>query len=40
MTEDSFSMGRYDRIEELTGLNPRRFKDLQALLVAIAVDDA
>jgi sugar diacid utilization regulator len=31
---------RLDRIEELTGLNPRRFKDLQALLVAIAVNDA
>ncbi|HEY1511533.1 MAG TPA: helix-turn-helix domain-containing protein [Solirubrobacteraceae bacterium] len=31
---------RLDRIEELTGLTPRRFKDLQALLVAIAVNDA
>ena len=29
---------RLQRIEELTGLNPRRFEDLHALLVAIAVD--
>ena len=30
---------RLQRVEELTGLNPRRFEDLHKLLVAIAVDD-
>ena len=30
---------RLARVQELTGLNPRRFEDLHALLVAIAVDD-
>jgi hypothetical protein len=30
---------RLARVEELTGLNPRRFEDLHALLVAIAVDE-
>ena len=31
---------RLNRIEELTGLDPRGFTDLHALLVAIALDDA
>ncbi len=31
---------RFQRIEELTGLSPRRFEDLHKLLVAIALDDA
>jgi PucR C-terminal helix-turn-helix domain/GGDEF-like domain len=31
---------RLNRIEELTGLDPRAFTDLHALLVAIALDDA
>jgi hypothetical protein len=31
---------RFQRIEELTGLNPRRFEDLQTLLVAIGIDDS
>jgi sugar diacid utilization regulator len=26
-------------VEEMTGLNPRRFEDLNTLLVAIALDD-
>jgi PucR C-terminal helix-turn-helix domain/GGDEF-like domain len=31
---------RFQRIEELCGLNPRRFGDLHTLVVAIAIDDA
>jgi len=31
---------RFQRVEELCGLNPKRFADLQALMVAIALDDA
>ncbi len=30
---------RLQRVRELTGLNPRRFEDLHALLVAIEIDD-
>lgn len=31
---------RFQRVEELCGLNPKRFADLQTLTVAIAIDDA
>ena len=31
---------RFAKVEELSGLNPKRFADLHALVVAIAIDDA